>query len=102
MQRRMTRIEEMAAYNLTHLRKVQAHGPYYLSSDCLATLIVLEMAQQLLAQGEAGRGAGFDRSATAENLYEDANREPPLPQAKSKYIRAASPILMSSSRSPPC
>ncbi len=52
MQRRMTRIEEMAAYNLTHLRKVQPHGPYYLSSDCLATLIVLEMAQQLLAQGE--------------------------------------------------
>ncbi|MGQ0445380.1 MAG: phosphopantetheine-binding protein, partial [Beijerinckiaceae bacterium] len=52
MQRRMTRIEEMAAYNLTHLRKVQPHGPYYLSSDCVATLIVLEMAQQLLAQGE--------------------------------------------------
>jgi thioesterase domain-containing protein len=49
---RMTRIEEMAAYYLTHLRKVQPHGPYYLSSDCVSTLIVLEMAQQLLAQGE--------------------------------------------------
>ncbi|MDQ3563928.1 MAG: amino acid adenylation domain-containing protein [Pseudomonadota bacterium] len=49
---RMTRIEEMAAYNLTHLRKIQPHGPYYLSSDCVTTLIVLEMAQQLLAQGE--------------------------------------------------
>ncbi len=48
----MTRIEEMAAYNLMHLRKVQPHGPYYLSSDCVTTLIVLEMAQQLLAQGE--------------------------------------------------
>ncbi|MGH8727034.1 MAG: HAD-IIIC family phosphatase [Burkholderiales bacterium] len=49
---RITRIEEMAAYYLTHLRKVQPHGPFYLSSDCLATLIALEMAQQLLAQGE--------------------------------------------------
>ena len=51
-QMRMTRIEEMAAFNLTHLRKVQPRGPYYLSSDCVTTLIVLEMAQQLLAQGE--------------------------------------------------
>ena len=51
-QMRMTRIEEMAAYNLTHLRTVQPRGPYYLSSDCVTTLIVLEMAQQLLAQGE--------------------------------------------------
>ena len=59
-QMRMTRIEEMAAFNLTHLRKVQPRGPYYLSSDCVTTLIVLEMAQQLLAQGEADRGAGFD------------------------------------------
>nr|MBA3495173.1 amino acid adenylation domain-containing protein [Gammaproteobacteria bacterium] len=51
-QRRMTRIEEMAAYYLTYLRRIQPHGPYYLSSDCVSTLIVLEMAQQLLAQGE--------------------------------------------------
>ena len=51
-QMRMTRIEEMAAYNLTHLRKVQPRGPYYLSSDCVASVIALEMAQQLLAQGE--------------------------------------------------
>ncbi|MGH8727035.1 MAG: phosphopantetheine-binding protein, partial [Burkholderiales bacterium] len=49
---RMTRIEEMAAYNLTHLCKVQPHGPYHLSSDCVSTLIVLEIAQQLLAEGE--------------------------------------------------
>ena len=42
----------MAAFYLTYLRKIQPHGPYYLSSDCLPTLIVLEMAQQLLAQGE--------------------------------------------------
>jgi amino acid adenylation domain-containing protein len=52
---RMTRIEEMAAYYLTHLRKIQPHGPYYLSSDCVSTLTALEMAQQLSAQGEEVR-----------------------------------------------
>ncbi len=48
-----TTFEEMAAHYIREIRTVQPAGPYYLSGYCLGGTIALEMAQQLLAEGEA-------------------------------------------------
>lgn len=48
----LDRIEDMAQYSLDAIREVQPHGPYYLIGFSLGGLVMLEMAQQLIAQGE--------------------------------------------------
>ncbi len=45
-------IEAMAADCLTEVRKIQPRGPYSLCGYCFGGRVALEMAQQLLAQGE--------------------------------------------------
>jgi len=45
-------IEAMAADYVAEIRHVQAHGPYFLSGSCFGARVALEMAQQLLAEGE--------------------------------------------------
>jgi aspartate racemase len=47
-----TRIADMAAHYIKEIREFQPHGPYYLLGDTLAGLFALEMAQQLVEQGE--------------------------------------------------
>jgi acetoacetyl-CoA synthetase len=46
------RIEDMAAFCLDAVRQVQPHGPYLLAGYSLGGLVTLEMAQQLIADGE--------------------------------------------------
>ncbi len=46
------RLEEMAAYHLAAVRKQSPHGPYILSGYCIGALIAMEMARQLVAEGE--------------------------------------------------
>ncbi len=46
-----TRIEDMAAYYIEALRKVQPSGPYYLGGWSFGGLVAFEMAQQLLSSG---------------------------------------------------
>ncbi|MEO7361066.1 MAG: amino acid adenylation domain-containing protein, partial [Gemmatimonadaceae bacterium] len=46
-------IEAMARRHLIELRKVQPNGPYRLGGFCAGGLIALEMARELVAQGEA-------------------------------------------------
>ena len=46
------RIEDIAAYHIETLRKVQPKGPYLLGGWCLAGVLAYEMARQLSAQGE--------------------------------------------------
>jgi len=48
----LDRIEDMAQYSLDAIREVQPHGPYFLIGFSLGGLVTLEMAQQLIAQGE--------------------------------------------------
>jgi non-ribosomal peptide synthetase component F/thioesterase domain-containing protein len=48
----LTRIEDMAALYTREIRRAQPGGPYYLGGYCLGGTIALEIAQQLLAQGE--------------------------------------------------
>jgi amino acid adenylation domain-containing protein len=45
-------MEDMAAYHLTEVRKLQPHGPYFLAGICFGSHLMLEMAQQLRAAGE--------------------------------------------------
>ncbi len=47
-----TRAEDMAAHYLKEIRTVYPKGPYYLGGYSFGGMIALEMAQQLLAQGE--------------------------------------------------
>jgi thioesterase domain-containing protein len=47
----LTRIEDIAAYYIKALRKVQPSGPYYLGGWSFGGLVAFEMAQQLLSSG---------------------------------------------------
>ena len=48
----LDRIEDMARYSLEAVQQLQPHGPYFLIGFSLGGLLTLEMAQQLIAQGE--------------------------------------------------
>jgi len=49
----LTSIEAVAAASIMAVRSLQPHGPYYLGGRCFGAVVALEMAHQLLAQGEA-------------------------------------------------
>ena len=46
------RIEDMARYSLDAIRELQPHGPYLLIGYSFGGLVMLEMAQHLIANGE--------------------------------------------------
>jgi thioesterase domain-containing protein len=48
----LDRIEDMARYSLDAVKQLQPHGPYLLIGFSLGGLVALEMAQQLIAEGE--------------------------------------------------
>lgn len=45
-------MEEMAAHHIAILRKQQPHGPYLLGGYCIGATVAMEMAQQLVRDGE--------------------------------------------------
>ena len=49
---RHTSMEAIARYYIQEIRRVQAHGPYFLGGYCTGGVVALEMAQQLRAAGE--------------------------------------------------
>ncbi len=49
---RHTSIEAIAGHYIQEVRRVQAHGPYFLGGYCTGGIIAFEMAQQLCASGE--------------------------------------------------
>ena len=53
-----TRLEEMAAFHIGNIRKIQAHGPYLLGGLCAGGLIAFEMALQLQCGGRTSRLGG--------------------------------------------
>jgi thioesterase domain-containing protein/2-polyprenyl-3-methyl-5-hydroxy-6-metoxy-1,4-benzoquinol methylase/acyl carrier protein len=55
----LTTIEDMATKYLTHVREVQAKGPYYLGGWSQGGLIAYEMAQTLTKQKEEARALYF-------------------------------------------
>ena len=46
------RVEQIAAVHLADIRKIRPRGPYYLVGLCFGSLVVFEIARQLVAQGE--------------------------------------------------
>jgi len=47
-----TRVEEIAAHYLKEIRTVQPVGPYFLGGYCFGAMVALEMAQNILQQGD--------------------------------------------------
>ena len=47
-----TQVEEMAAYYIKEIQTVQPQGPYLIAGWSMGGIVALEMAQQLLEQGE--------------------------------------------------
>jgi acetoacetyl-CoA synthetase len=47
-----TSIEDMAQFHLDAIKRIQAHGPYFLIGYSLGGLVALEIAQRLSAAGE--------------------------------------------------
>jgi amino acid adenylation domain-containing protein len=47
-----TRAEDMAAHYVKEMRSIQPEGPYFLGGYSFGGMVALEMAQQLIAQGE--------------------------------------------------
>ena len=50
--RPLTRVEDMAALYIQEMRALQPEGPYFLLGASFGGLVIYEMAQQLLAQGQ--------------------------------------------------
>jgi phthiocerol/phenolphthiocerol synthesis type-I polyketide synthase E len=48
----ITKIEEMAALYVKHIRKAAPHGPYFLGGYCMGGTIAFEVAQQLQSAGK--------------------------------------------------
>ena len=55
----LTRVEDMAAYYLREIRKVQARGPYCMAGYSFGGYIAFEIAQQLHGAGETVALLGF-------------------------------------------
>ncbi len=49
---RHTTVEEIAAYYLSEIRKLQPNGPYCFGGYCFGGIVAYEIAQQLIRQGE--------------------------------------------------
>jgi len=65
-----TRVEDMAAYCLEGLQRMQPEGPYLLGGPCLGGMVALEMAHRLQAQGhEVALLALMDPDSYLRSLY---------------------------------
>jgi amino acid adenylation domain-containing protein len=51
-ERPFERVEEIAAFNISLMKTVQTHGPYQLAGHSMGGWVAVEMANQLLQQGE--------------------------------------------------
>ncbi len=103
----LDRIEEMARYSLDAIKQLQPHGPYLLVGFSLGGLVALEMAQQLIAEGETiGILVMLDSYPHAESLIartapsfvDAANLAPDRRQAAMAWHK---PALSNHSRSIP-
>jgi thioesterase domain-containing protein/acyl carrier protein len=79
-----SKIKEMAASYVGELRGVQPEGPYFLGGYSVGGVVALEMAQQLLTQGQdVALLAMFD--TTHPNYLKASNRSQRTKQALSSY-----------------
>ena len=62
-------IEAMATRYVSAIRERQPHGPYYLGGYCYGGTVALEMAQQLVAQGERVNFLGMFENPAPKSQY---------------------------------
>lgn len=71
----LTTIEDMAAHYIEEIRKLQPNGPYYLGGASFGGAVALEIAQQLMAQGEeVSMLAIFDHSPPNVQTPDENNK----------------------------
>ena len=88
-------IEEMAAYYVEEIRRVQAEGPYFLGGHCYGGVVMFEMAQQLRQQGQkVALLAMMDGSAPRINTSFDATLRYAWKAASSSPGRLLAYVLM--------
>jgi amino acid adenylation domain-containing protein len=51
-QQPLKRVEDMASHYIREIQQIQPHGPYFLTGYSFGGLVAVEMAQQLVAQGQ--------------------------------------------------
>ena len=81
-----TRIEEIAAYHITSMRKIQARGPYLLGGLCAGGIIAFEIARQLERDGESVAMVALMDAADV------AAKAPPRQFAKEKLERLSAAL----------
>jgi amino acid adenylation domain-containing protein len=89
-QQPLARIEEIAAEFIRSIRRVQPHGPYQLCGYCFGGLVVYEMAQQLVRQGQKietlalfdAMAPGGVRAGTGESMDESLREQAAMAQLK--------------------
>ncbi len=57
-------LPEMAAFHVAALRKERPHGPYLIGGYCIGATVAIEVARQLVAEGETVRASIPARSAS--------------------------------------
>jgi pimeloyl-ACP methyl ester carboxylesterase len=84
-------VEDMAAYYLAEIRKVQPKGPYYIGGYCFGGLVAFEMARILQQQGEpAALVALFSAALRFNHAVPQQVKQPPARPAGSRMQRALS------------
>ena len=91
-----TTIEQIAAYYIAEIRKVQPKGPYYLGGYCFGGIVAFEMAQQLRRQGEDAALVALFTAALRYHRLESAPAPPPEPNPQTKPARQKLATLMKS------
>jgi len=82
----LLRIEDMAAYYVNEIRKIQPHGPYRLLGYSFGGAVALEMAHQLRAAGEPVAPLGM-LDARAKHFEDSRRREMSTPDKINKRMR---------------
>jgi amino acid adenylation domain-containing protein len=91
---RRTTMEQIAAYYISEIRKVQPKGPYYFGGYCFGGIVAFEMAQQLRRQQEQ---VALVALFTAELRYHrQVPAVPRVPKAQTKSAGEKLAMLMKS------
>jgi amino acid adenylation domain-containing protein len=70
-----TSLQEMAAYYVSEIRKIQPQGPYFLGGFSVGGIFAYEMAQQLVSAGqEVGVLAMLDANTSDYPVYKEQGR----------------------------
>ncbi len=88
-------VEELAAHHMDEIRAVQPKGPYLLGGYCFSGMVALEIAQQLIKQGEEVSMLCLIEPLPYCMPPADAALAPNAPlKTKAGYVRRKLPLLL--------